>query len=87
MERVSVMGKIHFVGHDLLCLCGQPYKQRGLFAGAGDLLGKPTTDPVTCPWCARLWNQVKNAPWNEIDESIAERAIYNAVKPEEECEV
>jgi len=79
MERVSVMGRVHFVGHDRFCLCGEQYRQKGLFAGSGDMLGKPTHDPVDCPACAKLYCQVKNAPWNEVEDRALDTGIYAAV--------
>lgn len=70
MKRVK-FGDVHFMGEHDHTLCGQ-------MAFDEDLLGKavpvmqPTEERVTCPACARLYCHVKNAPWNEVDDSVLE---------------
>lgn len=39
-------------------------------------------DPVTCNDCAKLYCQIKNAPWNEVEDAAMDRGIYDAVKEE-----
>lgn len=92
MERVSIEGVVHFNGCHNCTLCGVDYekmlKQLMLFTVAPSrdaLKSRFTTAPVTCPDCARLYCQVKNAPWNEVQDAAMDRAMFDAVKPQEEA--
>lgn len=77
MKRVQVDGRTHFCGCHLTTLCGLPIVQR-------DLLGQPighakeSNGQVDCPDCATLYCQVKNTPWNEVEDTTLDRGIYAA---------
>lgn len=59
-------------------LCGQ-------LARHFDLLGLPqpykeTSEPVTCPHCAKVYCAVKNEPWPSVEGAAMDIGMYEAVK-------
>jgi len=87
MERVKDNdGKVHFRGVCQKTICGR-------VTDCKDLLGKPlfamsnTGKPVTCPDCAKLYCRIKNTPWNEVDDAAMDKAMYDAVKLDDEMDV
>lgn len=81
MKRVSdSFGVVHFKGNGDATLCGTHDSVKDLFGvEIAKRSMRPTHDPVTCPDCARLYCEVKNAPWNEVEANILERATFDAV--------
>jgi len=83
MERVKDNdGAVHFVGVHKKTLCGRVHECNDLL-GRTFILWKKTSLPITCPDCAKLYCRIKNTPWNEVDDAAMDRAMFDAVKPDE----
>lgn len=80
MTRVKdPYSSVHFVGANGCTMCGVLTTEPDLTGHPLELM-RETCEAVTCPDCARLYCQVKNAPCNEVDGPTLERATYDAVK-------
>lgn len=78
---IDFNGDIHFKGAHHHTLCGLPYSEPNLL-GERTWLMHEVSNPVTCNDCAKLYCQIKNAPWNEVEDAAMDDAIYDAVKEE-----
>lgn len=76
-------GKTHFLGDSGRTLCGKSRVVEDLFHDKCDEW-PITTDRVTCEACARLYCQIKNSPWNEVEAEVLSKATYAAVENEQE---
>lgn len=78
MKRMkSTSGVVHFAGCNGRCLCGVACEDE-----VRDLIGvihkpmKETPDPVTCKDCAKLYCEIKNAPWHEVTDAAMEHGMF-----------
>ena len=80
MKRIKDGSRVvHFVGCSLpYTLCGKDIgtRQADLFTGEGLTAVPETSAPVTCHDCAKLYCQIKNAPWNEVDDKAMEIGMF-----------
>ena len=81
MKRViDFNGVIHFAGARNSTLCALPDSEPNLLGDRTKLMHE-VSEPVTCPECAKLYCQIKNAPWNEVNDDAMDGAIFAAVEP------
>lgn len=77
MKRIiDFNGDIHFNGAHYHTLCGLPNSEPNLL-GERTWLMHEVSEPVTCPECAKLYCQIKNAPWNEVSDGAMENGMYS----------
>lgn len=80
MKRVLVDGFVHFDNRHskMVTLCGHSKFQTSLI---GEELNecRETAEPVNCPECARLYCEIKNAPWNEVKSDCLIHGTFSAV--------
>lgn len=69
-------GTVHFAGAHDRTLCGELTFDLDFTGHRIDTM-TDTGAVVTCPDCARLYCQVKDAPWNELDAGVLSAAVYN----------
>lgn len=68
---------VHFLGANNCTLCG-----KNCFTKSGDLFTfnvvrwPDSTCAVTCPDCAKLYCEIKNAPWHEVADAAMEHGMF-----------
>ena len=78
---IDFNGTVHFRGTRNSTLCALPDSEPNLIGERTPIMHE-VPDPVTCPDCAKLYCQIKNSPWNEVEDATMDKAIYDAVKPD-----
>lgn len=79
MKRLKGSDIVHFAGNGDMALCGVSCISEDLFGTCAAL--HDTSDAVNCPDCARLYCQIKNAPWPEVETAALQKGMLDAVIP------